>query len=660
MAESSGEALTRGAESPPPRTRLTIPTRIFLGFIAVIVAFGVVSAASVREHQRTARRVRLLDEGYLTLALRLGEMRATEGTFETYVDFMEEETDRAVTLGWLTTARRLRRSQAREALARVARADGLAPEEDRIALHEVRVALESVASRWDADEALFDALERADARHDEIQSVQLLGELRRDEADITRSLREALDTVKTRIEAVSSGAAEAETRSIFEIALLTLLAVIVGIAISLWARRLILPLPRLRERVVAVARGDLARRFEGGRDDEIGQLAAEFERMVGAVGARDQRLRDAATELRELQRMQEQIVAGLRAAVVVLDGSGAVRTSNDAAESILGIGPSDRGRALDELGLIARLAGLAPAIARVADGDERATLIGATLDGEDASEAARSVDVLVTPFGAAEAAGPHRAVLLVVDDVTDELRTKERLIQTERLAAMGRMAAHVTHEVRNPLSSIGLNVEMLEEELASAGVETKALLRAIQREVDRLTSITEEYLRMARLPAPRLGPEDPAALVRDVASFVSREMESTQVRLEVEVEPNLPLVPIDEAQIRQSLLNLLRNAREAMPSGGRIVLAARRDGDGVAISVSDEGEGVPDDRKERVFDVFFSTKERGTGLGLPLTREIVVAHRGRVRCEDASPRGTVFTIWLPAAAGIASEVGAEV
>ena len=97
-----------------------------------------------------------------------------------------------------------------------------------------------------------------------------------------------------------------------------------------------------------------------------------------------------------------------------------------------------------------------------------------------------------------------------------------------------------------------------------------------------------------------------------------------------------------------------------LPSGGRIVMAARRDGDGVAISVSDEGEGVPDDRKERVFDVFFSTKERGTGLGLPLTREIVVAHRGRVRCEDASPRGTVFTIWLPAAAGIASEVGAEV
>jgi signal transduction histidine kinase len=127
-------------------------------------------------------------------------------------------------------------------------------------------------------------------------------------------------------------------------------------------------------------------------------------------------------------------------------------------------------------------------------------------------------------------------------------------------------------------------------------------------------------------------------------------MESTQVRLEVEIEDELPTVAIDEAQIRQSLLNLLRNAREAMPGGGRIVMAARRDDGGVAISVRDEGEGIPDDRKERVFDVFFSTKERGTGLGLPLTREIVVAHRGRVRCEDASPRGTVFTIWLPRAA----------
>ncbi len=657
MAESEPKG---GREQAARRARATIPTRIFVGFLAVIVAFGVVSVASVREHQRTARTLRLLDEGYLTLAIRLGQMKADEGFFETMVDRMEEQTDRSATLEWLAHARRLRRGPARDALAHVERAEGLAPDEDRAALAEVRAALEAVETRWQTDEALFEALARTNARHDDAETTRVLGELRRHEADINRSLRGALDRVQTRIASMSRSAAEAETRSVFQIALLTLLAVVAGLVISLWARRLILPLTRLRERVVAVARGDLSRRIEGGSDDEIGQLAGEFERMVGAVAARDQRLRDAANELRELQRTQEQIVASLRAAVIVIDGAGTVRTSNEAAESILGIGEAERGRKLEELGLPHRLEGLAAAIARVADWEDRATMIGASLAGIGDDVPARSVDVLVTPFGEADAAGSSRAVLVVVDDVTEELRTKERLIQTERLAAMGRMAAHVTHEVRNPLSSIGLNVEMLEEEIAAGGPEINALIRAIQREVDRLTGITEEYLRIARLPAPRLGPEDAGALVRDVARFVSREMESTQVRLEVDVEDDLPLVPIDEAQIRQSLLNLLRNAREAMPAGGRIVLGAHREDGGVAISVRDEGEGIPDDRKERVFDVFFSTKERGTGLGLPLTREIVVAHRGRVRCEDAPAngegrRGTVFTIWLPMAGKLAGE-----
>src|SRR6185503_3285913 len=99
-------------------------------------------------------------------------------------------------------------------------------------------------------------------------------------------------------------------------------------------------------------------------------------------------------------------------------------------------------------------------------------------------------------------------VLIVAEDVTEELGTNARLIQSERLAAIGRMAAHVTHEVRNPLSSIGLNVEMLEEELEHAGPEAKELLRAVHREIEHLTAITEEYLRVARLPNPQLEPED--------------------------------------------------------------------------------------------------------------------------------------------------------
>lgn len=624
--------------------RPTIPTRIFLAFLAVLVAFGIVSVASVRQHQRTADTLRLLHEGYLELAIDLGTAKANEAVFEAVVDRLDQERDPA-TLAWFALTRHRRPAIIARALARVERADALAPEADRALLAELRTSLEAVRERMATEERLFDDLERAPE-----QAPQFLDALRDHETFMNRSLRDALRLIQQRIAGMSADAANTEARSVAQTALLTLAALVIGLILSFWARSLILPLTRLRERVVAVARGDLSRRFEGARDDEIGQLATEFERMVGAVAARDQQLRDAAADLRVLQETQQQIVASLRAAVLVIDGTGVVRTSNAAAESLLGVREDDRGKTLTTLGLVERLVGLGGVISSVAEGGSRATLTATRLAPRLGSQE-RFVDVVVTPFGEREIDALGRSVLVVVDDVTDELHTKERLIQTERLAAMGRMAAHVTHEVRNPLSSIGLNVEMLQEELASSGPETTALLGAIQREVDRLTSITEEYLRLARLPSPRLEPDDPGALAREVARFVAREMESTNVRLEVEVEDGLPLVAMDEAQIRQCMLNLLRNAREAMPGGGRILLAARALDGGVVLTVADEGEGIPDEQKERVFDVFFSTKERGTGLGLPLTREIVVAHHGRVRCEDAGggQRGTVFSIWLPAA-----------
>ncbi|MFO0708803.1 MAG: ATP-binding protein [Sandaracinus sp.] len=233
----------------------------------------------------------------------------------------------------------------------------------------------------------------------------------------------------------------------------------------------------------------------------------------------------------------------------------------------------------------------------------------------------------------------------------------DRVIRSERLAAMGRMAAHVTHEVRNPLTSIHLNTELLEEELASLGKddgsaqrdEIRKLLRSIRREVDRLGSITEEYLRLARLPSPKLEPEDLGALTKEVVTFVRREMEGEDVSVELSVEEGLPLVSADEAQIRQALLNLLRNAREAMPGGGRVHVSVAREAELVVVRIADEGEGVPEDVRAKMFDAFYSTKERGTGLGLPLTQQIVLAHRGAIRCEDREGGGAVFVLSFPSA-----------
>jgi signal transduction histidine kinase len=211
----------------------------------------------------------------------------------------------------------------------------------------------------------------------------------------------------------------------------------------------------------------------------------------------------------------------------------------------------------------------------------------------------------------------------------------------------------VTHEIRNPLSAMGLNIEMLEEELAqengSERTEVKNLLAAIHREVQRLEHLSEEYLRVARLPQPRMEAEDLASAVREIVEFATPEIENAGCNVTLHVATSLPLALFDEAQLRQALLNLLRNAREAMPGGGPIEVSVSAEGMSVVLNVDDQGIGVPEDIRARVFDPFFSTKGEGTGLGLAITRHIVEAHGGTVTCESRVGRGTRFRIALPIA-----------
>lgn len=634
--------------------RLTIPTRIFLSIALVLVAFGVVSGVSLYQHQRTATRLRMLHEGYLPLALTIGQAHTTQGVYESLLTRLLEQRNPLSRFQTLDEMRRVRPATTRRVLTGIERVERLnPPAEDRAALQELRETVEGLRADYLEGDEDYTELSTAIQRADFIRMRRAQQTVVQREERASRGLRQARDQVQARIAQTSRSAAEQERQFIYAVAALALVALLVGVIVLWWSQRLLAPLPRLQQRVEAVAGGDLEGRIEPARDDEIGQLTVEFERMVDAVGARDRALREAAETLRGLQQMQEQIVAGLRAGVLVVAADGTLRSANRAAEEVLGIERGDVGRPLVDSGLTARLGDLGGAIERVSEGQPRASLAGAPLamDGE-----ARSVDVLVTPFGAGDADGPRRDVLVVADDVTEELRTKQRLIQTERLAAIGRMAAHVTHEVRNPLSSIGLNVELLEEELDQAGAEPKALLRAIQREIDRLTSITEEYLRLARLPAPRLEPIDLGEIVDEVGRFVAREFETSNVTLAVQVGARLPTVAADEPQIRQALLNLLRNARESMPEGGEVRLAAESIDGGLAIVVSDQGEGISPESRAHIFDLFYSTKERGSGLGLPLTQQIVSAHGGQIRCEDAPEGGTVFTMWFPR---LRAEAGAE-
>ena len=277
------------------KPRLSIPTRVFLAFAFVLTAFGGLVAASLAQHQRTAETLRLLDEGYLPLALSIGEARATQTVFGTLLDRVLEERDSAATRGWLNAARIVRPTTLRRALNGVERAEQLDPSpRDRAVLAELRGNLKTALRGMSAGDERFDQLFAALVARDDHRAAAVLADLRAHERGIDRELRRAWSRLQGQIAATSASAEAQERDSAELLAVLTFIAIVVGVLLTWWTQRLLAPLPRLEERVAAVARGDLARRMEPTKSDEIGRVAAEFERMVDALAARDASLREAA------------------------------------------------------------------------------------------------------------------------------------------------------------------------------------------------------------------------------------------------------------------------------------------------------------------------------------------------------------------------------
>ena len=225
---------------------------------------------------------------------------------------------------------------------------------------------------------------------------------------------------------------------------------------------------------------------------------------------------------------------------------------------------------------------------------------------------------------------------------------EEEKLRAARLAMVGKMAAQIAHEVRNPLASIGLNTELLEDELGDRPSEARELCRAIHREVNRLTAVTETYLGL-RGGKPKLARESLNAIVDDLVGFVRNDLATRRVAVETQLDPDDPAGNIDANQIRQCLINLVRNAADAVSvkGGGRVVVRTRGDRDRVEVAVEDDGVGIATELLPRLFDPFFSTKEGGTGLGLALTQQIIRDHGGEIYVASRVGRGTTFTLSVP-------------
>lgn len=245
-------------------------------------------------------------------------------------------------------------------------------------------------------------------------------------------------------------------------------------------------------------------------------------------------------------------------------------------------------------------------------------------------------------------------------------RAKESTPDEERILA--RLAAGLAHEIKNPLSTMAINLALLEEEWGRtreggepSAREKRALKRVktLQREISRLETIVEDFLRYARGGEVNRAPRDLVQLVRETLEFVEPEDTQHGIRHHADLPVGLPLVMLDEGAFRQAFLNLLVNARQAMPMGGELIVRIQRHGNQVELSVTDTGVGMPAEALEHCFDVYFSTKKGGTGLGLPTTRRIVEEHEGRITVISEPNRGTSFSMFLPLLVEIHKAAGSE-
>lgn len=236
-------------------------------------------------------------------------------------------------------------------------------------------------------------------------------------------------------------------------------------------------------------------------------------------------------------------------------------------------------------------------------------------------------------------------------DITEQKSLENQVLQAERLAIIGKMAAKVAHEIRNPLSSISLNTELLEDEIRGYDSvnteEAMALLKSIISEVDRVTSMTEEYLQFSRLPESRLSKGNIDGVIEEMLELMRPELNQKKIKFDFYGKNRISDLRFDRVQLRRAFLNIIRNAIEAMPKGGKLKIWIQKRDLKAIINIEDTGIGVPTDEIEKIFDPFYTTKDFGTGLGLAIAQQIIHEHGGQIYCHSEVGQGTIFSIELP-------------
>jgi PAS domain S-box-containing protein len=231
-------------------------------------------------------------------------------------------------------------------------------------------------------------------------------------------------------------------------------------------------------------------------------------------------------------------------------------------------------------------------------------------------------------------------------DLRERKRLEEELLRSERLSALGRAAAHINHEIKNPLMLIGGFARQILKDIPRDLEKDKEKLQIMVDEVQRLESFLSEVGSYAKISEPQKRLGDLNALVQETCQRLEPAIQEKGITLRLELDHDLPQVWFDPVHLRQVILNIAKNGIEAMPEGGTLSLVSGRQADGVFVQISDTGEGIPPEILEKIFQPFFSTKAKGSGLGLAISQKIMEAHQGKITIESELGKGSRVTLFL--------------
>jgi PAS domain S-box-containing protein len=373
--------------------------------------------------------------------------------------------------------------------------------------------------------------------------------------------------------------------------------------------------------------------------DEIAELKGAFETVAGE-------LQQAHNDLKISEARYRLIFETSQHAIITIDAAKRVKDINAAGMTLFGF--TDRAEALSMESFFQFFFDAQDALGFMRTMREKGFVQG--LEVEMVDRVGSKMSIMVSATARQDDAGAFAGITAMLRDVTDRRRMDKYLAQTEKLASIGQLSSGVAHEINNPLGVIQCYANLIAKS-QPADAQILSDVGIIRKHTEQCRSVVEALLNFSRSAEPRMSRTDINTCIEEVVSVLDIQLQKDRFTIERQFDATLPPVTVDGNKIKQVLMNLLINASQAMPDGGRITVrtALAKDGRQLDITIADTGPGISKENISKIFDPFFTTKgpEKGTGLGLSVSYGIIRQHGGRITVDSAPGRGTRFTIRLP-------------